>query len=262
MLEELDYRAMRIIPISVLALLLIIPLLEASMLVNMLVSSGDGLGNVADNGALSTVYYVGEFLNVTALIVSLVCLYRINGISRSYNYAWIIFVFDMITELIRHAAGFFGRPYVGALAPITVLSIFYVVPMLITAGGAAVLINGLKELSGIIHGKWEKEEKGVISGIHGTDALPRSVVGLNKLKKVWVITEIVRILVWFALCVLIYTNIPAGITGTWTLTDTVRVIALMSILLFFVHVVISIIICVKMWKGFGSYYLYKYNRRA
>lgn len=197
MLEELDYRAMRIIPISVLALLLITPLRNTSMLIDLLVSSGDGLENVADHGALSTVYYVGEFLNITALIVSLVCLYRINGITRSYNYAWIIFVLDMITELIRHAVGFFGRPYAGALAPIIVLSIFYVVPMLITAGGAAVLINGLKELSGIIHGKWEKEETGVISGIHGNDALPRSVVGLNNLKKVWVITEIVRISVWF-----------------------------------------------------------------
>ena len=254
MLEELDYRAMRIIPISVLALLLIIPLLDASMLVNMLVSSEDGMGSVAVNGILNTVFYAGEFLNITALIVSLVCLYRINGISRSYNYAWIIFVLDMIAELIRQVAGFFGK----RSAPIIVLSIFYAVPLLINAGGVAVLINGLKELSGIVNGIGEKEEIGVMTGIHGTDALPRPVEGLNNLKKVWVITEIVRISVWLALYVLMYINEP---TGMWTLDGAVRIIALMSILLILIHVVISIIICVKMWKGFGNYYLYRYNGR-
>ena len=262
MLEELDYRAMRILPISVLTLLIIIPLLNISMFISMLVSSESGLRNIVVNGTLNVMYYAGEFLNITALIVSIVCLYRINGISRTFNYTWIIFVFAMITELLSRVADFFGSRYDGAIAAGIVLNIFYAVQLSIVAFGGVALVIGLTELSGIVNGTGEKKEREreVNSANRRVDALPQSAVALNILKKVWGVAEIVRISVVFVLYVLMYINKPAIITATWMLTGTVRIIVLMSILLTLVHVVISIMICVNMWKGFENYYIYKYNR--
>ena len=107
MSEELDYRSMRILPVSMLLLLLIIPLLNISMLITMITIPELGIEGMAAIDGLDTVYYVCEFFNLAFSIVSLVCLYRMNDISRSYRHARIIFVLEMISELIRQIAGIF-----------------------------------------------------------------------------------------------------------------------------------------------------------
>ena len=81
------------------------------MLITMITIPELGIEGMAAIDGLDTVYYVCEFFNLAFSIVSLVCLYRMNDISRSYRHARIIFVLEMISELIRQIAGIFVRTY-------------------------------------------------------------------------------------------------------------------------------------------------------
>ena len=254
MSEELDYRSMRILPVSMLLLLLIIPLLNISMLTVMVTLSGSGMEGVAAGSGLDTLYYACEFFNLAFSIVSLVCLYRMNGISRSYNYAWIILVFEMISEMIRQIAGLFIRLYGKGLFSHILYSGLNIISKLLVVAGVAVLLNGLKEMIDEIDGT---------AGI-GDRPVPYaptvSSAYIKTLNKIWIALEIVRNLLWFLLYAGMYIMIYAVTVSPGIISVMVGIFVVLSIILILIHIVISIIIFLNTWKVFGSYYLYRYNR--
>ncbi|MBR1598507.1 MAG: hypothetical protein IJ661_06355 [Lachnospiraceae bacterium] len=254
MSEELDYRSMRILPVSLLLLLLIIPLLNISMLTVMITLSESGIKGVAASGGLDTVYYACEFFNLAFSIVSLVCLYRMNGISRSYNYAWIILVFEMLSELIRQIVGLFVRIYGKGLFSHILYSALNIIPKLLVVAGVAVLLNGLIEMIDEIDGA------AGISGRPVPYAPAVSAAHIRTLNKTWIILEIVRNLMWFLLYAGMYIMMYAVTISPGIISVMIRISIVISIILTFIHIAISIIIFLNTWKVFGNYYLYRYNR--
>ena len=254
MSEELDYRSMRILPVSMLLLLLIIPLLNISMLITMITIQESGTETVAVGGGLDTVYYVCEFFNLAFSIVSLVCLYRMSGISRSYSHARIIFVLEMISELIRQIAGIFVRTYGKGLFSHILFSGLNIIPKIFVVAGVAVLLNGLKEMIDEIN------EAAGINDRAASYASTVSSVYIKTLNKVWIFVGIIRNLIWFVQYFCMYIVMHEETLTPGIIIAMVRISMVFSIILILIHVTLSIIIFINTWKVFWYYYLYRYNR--
>lgn len=245
MSQELDYRSMRILPVSLLLLMLIIPLLNISMLIVMVAFSETGLESIAAGSGFSTVYFICEFSNIVVSIISLVCLYRLNDISRYYNYAWITLIFEMISELIRQIVSSLTRLHSDSLPANIISTVFDMLPKLLVMAGVAALLNGLVEMC--------HEMNGYI-----TDS---EVMRVRNLSKAWYVTEIIRIIIWFILYVNMYimTSSQTAVYGVFQ--GIVQITAVLSIILIVAHIIISIFIFLNTWTIFRNYYLYRYNRR-
>ena len=246
MSEELDYMSMRILPISMLLLLLIMPLLNISIMTASMVVSEIRMERITDLGSMDTVYFACEFLNLLATIVSLVCLYRMNGISKAYNYAWIIFVFELISEMVRQISGLFIREDRNGFFSHIIHSGLNLFPKLFIIAGVAVLLNGLTEMLNELRTDSNTESLGVSH--------------IKNLNKFWVVVELIRNLIWFVLYASAHILMLEGTISLGKMPRVVSISVGVSVILMFVHVVISIIIFFNIWKVFKSYYLYRYNR--
>lgn len=248
-MEELDYKSMRILPVSILLLLLIIPLLNISMLVVMLVSSEAGIQAIASHSSLGTVYFICESLSMAAVIVSLVCLYRMSGTLKSYRFAWSVFVIEMISELIRHITGMYarldGRPF-AMIASSAVDQL----PKVCTMIGITMLLGGLIEMSDHM-----KDMDG--KSVSGYEALP--VSHIRNLQKTWLVTEILRIVFWFALYVGMFRMVWTGTEVSFAGSGVIRIIVFLCIIMAVIHVVVAVMVSLDTWRAFRSYYIYRYN---
>lgn len=278
MLDELDYRSMRVLPIAVLLELLIIPLFNIYMLVEMSDSTVNEVIGATLNGGISAVYYIFESMSIVVTIVVLVCLYRINDISSSFNNTWIMFVLVIISELLRQMMGMFTGLYDDLLAVDIVTSVFHMFPKLFIMIGVAFLLRGLV---GLCHemseanvgeiganvkpdetedntGIDERVGKGVTSG--EKDSNVKRIRDIKKLNKTWIGTETVRIALWFSLYVIMHIIALSGDAGTGALNLVLKLVVGLSMIMIILHIIIGILISVSTWRVFGNYYVYRYNR--
>lgn len=275
MLEELDYRSMRVMPAAVLLELLIIPLFNIYMLMKLLVLTADGITGIASNGVISSAYYILEALSIIVTIVALVCLYRINDISGAFNNVWIMFVLVIISELVRQMVVMFTGLYDDLLAVDIVTSLFHMFPKLFIMIGVALLLNGL---AGLCHEMCEADVEGMAVNVKpderdgidegvGTgeesgakDGNVKQIRDIRKLNMTWIGTETVRIALWFSLYVIMHIIALSGDSVTGALNAALKLVAGLSMVMIILHIVIGILISVSTWRVFGNYYVYRYNR--
>lgn len=248
-MKELDYKSMRVLPVSILLVLLILPLLNISMLAVMLVSSGSGTQTAALQGSVGTVYFICESVSMSAVIISLVCLYRMSGILKSYRFAWIVFVLEMISELLRQIVGMFARRNGSPLSMLASGAVDQL-PKVCVMIAIAAMLGGLIEMS-------EHMNDGDKKTVSGYEALPAA--RMRNLQKTWLVTESLRIFLWFALYAAMFrmvwkeTEVSAGESGG------MRLMVLLSMLMGVIHIIVSVMIFWDTWRAFRGYYIYRYN---
>ena len=250
MSAEIDYKSMRIAPIAILSLLLFMSLLDINVFV-ILLSSETGIQGIALLSSIDSLYYICEFLYITALIVVLVSLYRMHDISENYNYAWIIFVFQMIGDMLNQMIGIFTRLSENVLIMGVISGVFDMLPKLCVMIGVVTLLDVLTKMCSEMNGIGS-------NSVSVNEILPDAHI--KNLKKTWIATELIRIALLFPLLVSMHIVVSAGTVMSGTLFGMVKILIGLSIVLLLIHIIISIIVFGKIRKVFRSYYLYRYNK--
>ena len=254
MSEKPDYRSMRVLPISTLLLLLIIPLRNISMLVLLLDYSLTGRENLEILPPLNTAYFTCEFFNIVASVVVLVCLYRLIGISKSFQYAWIAFVIEMMSELLRQMMGIFVKLNIGSMMMNILAGIFDILPKLLVMVGVAIILNGLKGMCNKIN----KTDGAKRRFAYGETAV--SVDNVNRLKKIWLVVEVIRIFIGVVLYVSLYMKATIPTLTAAIFTYGIRITGVLSVILILIHSIVSVLVFGIIEKVFRNYYLYRYNK--
>lgn len=248
-MEELDYKSMKILPVSILLVLLILPLFNIGMLAVMLVSSGSGMQKIALQGSLGTVYFICESVSMAAVIITLVCLYRMSGILRSYRLAWSVFVLEMMSELLRQIVGMFARRNGSSLFMLASSAVDQL-PKVCVMIGITALLGGLIEMSEHMNDSDQK-------AVSGCEGLPAAHI--RNLQKTWLVTESLRIILWFALYAGMFRMVWKGGEVSAAGSGVMRLIVLLSMLMGLIHIIVSVMIFWDTRREFRSYYIYRYN---
>ena len=206
--NKLDFRSLRLLPVAVFSLFVLMFVLEISTIWVRQFSS------------------VAIFLNYVSVLAVLLCLYRLNDSTEWFHPAWMSFLFHLIVRMLLQLIARVDQISGGSLVVRAFYCVAAILPVCCLALGIFFVLNGMIDFSN----KMSDEQQGVF---------------IRKVKKVWVIFQMVRILV------LLISGIAFVFWG--------RTFLFVSLAFMICNTVVGMVIYKQARKVCQSYYLYAYN---
>ncbi len=243
MSENFDYRSLRVLPYALLAAFVIIPIVALAV-VSMTVSSFSAdLHDNLINDLIGALLSNGLFINYIALIVALICLYRLNDSIKWFNLAWAYLVIELLAKLVSQISTWFYDMRPHSLLTGVFASILYPLPDIAFIFAVAYLLKG-------------------VCSMYDTMGIKESE-STKSLSNFFITIQIARVTFMTILYIVVFAYRYMGYTRVKELPSALLAIFLVSIIaaaaLLVYHAVIGFMVYSSINNACQEYYLHKYN---
>ncbi len=243
MTDKVDYASLRVLPYAVLVMFIAMPVLAVIAVLVIAASMNVGISDQSVYGVIRALYSNGLFLNDVAVITTLVCLYRLNDLTKWFRCSWMLFAAELIAKLVQQVFDWGQGKLPGQVFFQAGSMISAVLPELCFVLGVLFLLKGFCDIYGTV-------DEGEIPAC-------------QKLIRVWIGLQGVRLAV---LTVLYLMVLACQLLGVSSLTDAPEPLAgafvvclVVSLLLLAAHAAVGCIVYVKSGSACRDYYIYSYN---
>ncbi|MCR5624106.1 MAG: hypothetical protein K6G11_02570 [Lachnospiraceae bacterium] len=251
MSEKVDFHALRVIPSTILIMLLAIPSISMLTFITVSISLDNTDAKLEDYPTLGIFATIGIFIGFVSLVGTAISLYRLDNITKWFRYSQIIFVINMITTM-------FAQVFIwldSILRESVVIKIFVyllsLAPDIFLIIGVAFMLNGFNELENDLLKKQKRK---------------RESTAFLKLKKIWIWLQIIRIpfiVIGYSMIYVVDINGVSGLQNAPKPILFVTVVSMViSALLYVLCIITGIRVFLKVNSVCQEFYLYAYNHRS
>ncbi len=243
MSENFDYRSLRVLPYALLAAFVVIPIVALAVVSMTASSLSADLHDSFLKDLIGIVLSNGLFINYIALIVALICLYRLNDSVKWFDHAWAYLVIELLAKTISQIGTWFYDMRPNSLVAGVFASVLYPLPDIAFIFAVAYLLKGVCVM-------YETMEK-------------KNVETTKNLSSFFVTIQIARVTFMTILYVVVFVYRYMGFTKVKELPSAFLAVFLVSVIaaaaLLAYHAVIGFMVYSRINDCCQEYYLHKYN---